>query len=214
MANTLRPLFFSTALLFAPALGRAEVTRDNMTQEQAEGIARMVSMPAVEIIRPAVMQVVSNTLHISNAVNWALWDLLNGMTTMQKAGKAPAPDAALVETYIRLRMRCNTGELCRKGGGSCKEYPADREFAMAIQYGLPEVKAYAAGLKGKSPLLKQHRLHIGNSLDTARKRAIFQLRTTGDADRQPTPPAPGEAKYLQLALAKKQGAQFTQPPWP
>ena len=214
MPYNLRIFFFAAVLLCAPALCRAEVTKDNMTKEQAEGIARMVSMPAAEIIRPAVIKAVSDALQVANAADWALWDLLNGMAALQKAGKTPEPDAALLETYIRLRMRCNTGELCRKGGGSCKEYPGGVEFAKAVQYALKDVKAYAAGLKGKSPLSKRHRLLIGNSIDSARRRAAFSLRITGDNDRQPTPPTPGEAHYLKLALDKKQGSRFTQPPWP
>ena len=173
-------------------------------------------MPVTDFIRPAALKAGADAydaVRSNNAAAWALWDLLNGLAAQQKEGRSPEPDLSLVGTYIRLRMRCSTAELCRRGG-ACKEYPGDAEFTKAAQAARKELKAFAAGLKGVSPLTRQRRARAESILETARRRAIFPLLYGRATSPEPSPAGPGEERYRGLALAKKQGSAFTQPPWP
>ncbi len=203
------------ALLFSgPAA--AEDQRKNISQEQANGIAEMLTRPVREVVKPAADKAgkdLYEALQYSNGASWALWDLVNGLAAQQKAGGVPKPDLNLIETYIRLRMRCNTADLCLRNS-TCKAYPGDGEFAKAAQLALRDIKTYTAGLKGKSPLTRQHRMRLDNFLETARKRVLFSLKTTRELNVDPTPATPAEEAYRQAALNKRQGPKFTQPPWP
>ena len=214
MKNSVPAGIILAALLSGGASAAPEMTRDNMTNEQAEGIADLVSRPAREIIRPAVLKAVFDAMQWSNAASWALWDLANGLAVQQKAGKKPEPDAGLVETNIRLRMRCNTGDLCLKRGAPCKVYPRGADFDGAAQAAFKELKSYAAGLKGRSPLAREQRMRMEGLLETARKRVLFPLPQSGDMDTRPSPATPGEEDYLRFALENKKGDKFTPPPWP
>lgn len=208
---------FTAALLCAAAPARAEDKKGGLTQQQAEDIARLVTRPAIEVVKPAADRAgaaLYEALINTNAASWALWNLANGLAAQQNAGKQPEPDLKLTETYIRLRMRCNTADLCMRAGGACKAYPGDADFAKAAGYAHKDITAYMNVIKKQSPLSRQHRRRLENALDTARKRATFQLRVTRAADVDTTPVTPAEDEYRQIALAKRLGNTFTQPPWP
>lgn len=202
-------LTFAAALLsaFPAAAGEGKA---GITREQAEGIAVLVTRPVTEVIIPAV----NNAMAETAAASWALWDLVNGLSDQQKAGKKPEPDLALVGTYIRLTMRCASGDLCSRPGAACKEYPGDAEFLKAARMAGKNIKEYAAGQKNQSMLKPLHRGRITGFMDTARKRMIFSQPLTKDTTARPTPPTPEEDKYLQLALEKKKGPKYAFPPWP
>lgn len=201
---------FIAIVCFAAAAVRAEENKGGMTREQAEGFARDISRVSRQAVVPAVHGAVNN----SAAAYWALWDLLNDLSARQKAGGKPEPDADLVETNLRLRMRGDYGKLC-SFSGTCKEYPGDKEFSKAAQYACKDIKAYAAGFKGSRNFAeKRHRAKIERLLENARDRAMFSLRPTRETGVQAPPPAAGEEKYLQLSLRKKQGEKYMFPPWP
>lgn len=189
----------------APAAGAPE--QQKLTKEQAEGIARLVSSPVTEVIRPAAIKAVEDATKWSNAAAWALWDLAQSLAQPQ------AGQANLTETYLRLSMRCNTGDLCPKRGAVCKAYPGDAEFAAAARHAGEELAAFAAGLKGRKTLKRADRDRLAAILNTARKRAIFPLRVTTPQAAEPTPPTQQEETYLRLALEKKKGTAYAQPPW-
>lgn len=191
-------------LASAPAAGAPE--QQKLTQQQAEDIARLVSSPVTEVIRPAAIKAVADATKWSNAAAWALWDLAQSLAQ-------PGAGSAQAGTYLRLSMRCNTGDLCPKRGAVCKAYPGDAEFAAAERNAGEGLAAFAAGLKGRKALKRADRDRLAAILDTARKRAIFPLRAATPQAAEPTPPTPQEDHYLQLALKKKKGAAYTQPPW-
>jgi hypothetical protein len=209
------PLLIAAAMLCAAAAG-AEDQKNNITQEQANGIAEMITRPVREVVKPAADKAgkdLYDALISQYASSWALWDLLNGLSDQQKAARKPEPDPDLVETYLRLRMRCNTADLC-PGNSACKAYPGDKDFARMTQAAASEIKIYAAGFRGKSPLMPRHRARIENILETARKRTIFSLKMTRRTNVDPASATPAEEKYRQLALEKREGSEFKQPPWP
>ncbi len=198
-------------VFFTPAAVLAEENKSGMTREQAEGFAKDISLVSRQAVLPAVHGAVNN----SAAAYWALWDLVNDLSARQKAGGKPEPDANLVETNMRLRMRGDYGKLCSKFSGNCKEYPGDREFSKATQYACKDIKAYAAGFKAAQNFAKKlHRAKIERLLESARDRAMFSLMPTRETSLQTPPPTAGEDKYIQLSLQKKQGEKFTFPPWP
>ncbi|MCX5792616.1 MAG: hypothetical protein NTY45_10470 [Elusimicrobia bacterium] len=203
---------FSAAMLFAPAAVRAQDDKGKMSREQAEHFAKTITEFSVNgVVRPSLNKVMDN----ASACAWALWDLTNDLSARLKAGKEPEPDAEFVETNIRLRMRNDYGKLCSKFAGNCKEYPGDAEFAKATQYASKDIRAYVAGFKTAQNFAKKpHRGKIENFLESARERAMFSLMMTHNTSIQATPPTPEEARYLQLALEKKQGDKFSFPPWP
>lgn len=188
----------------------ASAEEGKITREQAEGIAGLVTRPVIEVVLPAV----NNAMAETAAASWALWDLIRGLEEQRKAGKPPEPDPALVETYIRLAMRCAPGDLCLRQGAPCKEYPGDAEFLKAARLAGKNIKGYAAVQKDQYLLKPLHRGRISGFMDTARKRAIFSLPLTKETTARPTPPTPEEDKYLQLALEKKKGPKYAFPPWP
>ena len=217
MKNSLVPLAFAAVMLYAGTAAGAQEKKSAINRKNAEGIAELITRPVREIVRPAALkagQDLSDAMQSSNASAWALWDLLSGLSKQLKTGKKPEPDVNLVGTYIRLRMRCNTGDLCLKPGAPCKAYPGSGEFAKAVQIAQKDIKTYATGLYGQSPLMRQHRMRIENFMETARKRAIFPLQMTRAKNVQPTPATQEETKYRQISLTKKQSSQFTLPPWP
>lgn len=204
-----RLLIFAAALLGAfPAA--AEEGKAGITREQAQGIAVLVTRPVTEVIVPAV----NSAMAEAAAASWSLWDLVNGLSDRQKAGKKPEPDLGLVETYLRLTMRCAPGDLCSRPGAACKEYPGDADFLKAARMAAKNIKEYAAGQKNQSLLKALHRGRITGFMDTARKRMIFPLPLTKDTTARPSPPTPEENKYLRLALEKKKGSKYAFPPWP
>lgn len=203
------PVSFAAALI-GVSTACAEENKGGITREQAEGIAVMVTRPVTEVIVPAV----NNAMAEAAAASWALWDLINGLSEQQKAGKKPEPDLALVGTYIRLTMRCAPADLCLRQGAACKEYPGDADFLKAARMAEKNIKEYAAGQKNQSLLKPLHRGRITGFMDTARKRVIFSLPLTKSTIARPTPPSPEEDKYLKLALEKKKGPKYAFPPWP
>lgn len=203
-------LTFAAALFCAAPGAGAEEGKSGITREQAEGIAVLVTRPVTEAIVPAVNKAMAETA----AASWALWDLIDGLSGQQKAGKKPEPDTVLVETYIRLAMRCSPGDLCLRQGAACKEYPGDAEFLKAARMAGKNIKDYAAGQKDQSLVKPLHRGRITGFMDTARKRAVFSQPLTKDTTARPTPPTPEEDKYLKLALEKKTGPKYAFPPWP
>ena len=204
-------LVLASASLCVAATGRAEEQKPGLTREQALGIADLVTRPVREVIVPAV----DNSMTTACASSWALWDLANGLLDQQKAGKKPAAEPRLVETYIRLAMRNTSGDLCLSAGSPCKAYPGDADFAKMAQAALKEINKYAAGLKpDQSPLKRQHRDRIQGFMNTARSRGLFSLPMTRETTVRPTPPNPEEAGYIRMAAEKKKGASYTFPPWP
>lgn len=207
MKNHLILSALAAAAIFSQPAGAEE---GKITKEQAEGIARLVTRPVIEVVVPAV----NNAMAEAAAASWALWDLISGLEEQRKAGKPPEPDPELVETYIRLAMRCAPGDLCSRPGAACKEYPGDADFLKAARLAGKNIKGYAAVQKDRSLLKPLHRGRITGFMDTARKRAVFSLPLTKNTIARPTPPTPEENKYLQLALEKKKGPKYAFPPWP
>ena len=209
-------LIFLALLSTVLTAARAEDGKDKITKEQAEGIAELLTLPVRQAVKPAADKAgkdLYEALQYSNGASWALWDLAGGLAARQKAGTEPEPDPALVETYIRLRMRCNTADLCR-ANSNCRAYPGDGDFAKAARLAGKDIKNYAAGLAGSSPLKQLHRTRIDGFLETARKRMIFSLQVSNEKDVVPAPATPAEEAYRRKALEKRQGNRFTQPPWP
>ena len=210
MKYTLILLLASATLCISDA-GRAEEKKSGITREQALGIADLVTRPVREVVVPAV----DNSMTVACASSWALWDLAKGMAEQQKAGKKPVADPRFVETYIRLVMRNNFGDLCLSAGSRCKAYPGDADFAKMAQAALKDINKYAAGLKpDQSPLKRQHRDRIQGFMNTARSRGLFSLPMKRETTVRPTPPNPEEAGYIRMAAEKKKGASYTFPPWP
>jgi len=204
-------LVLASAALCVAATGRAEEQKTGLTRGQALGIADLVTRPVREVVVPTV----DNSMTVACASSWALWDLAKGMAEQQKAGKKPVADPRFVETYIRLAMRNNLGDLCLSAGSRCKAYPRDADFAKMAQAALKDINKYAAGLKpSQSPLKQQQRTRLQGFMNTARSRALFSLPMTRETTVRPAPPNPEEAGYLRLAAEKKKGAGYTFPPWP
>ncbi len=210
MKKYLISLFFAAAVFCAPAAARAEEAKTGISREQAGRIAELVTRPAREAVVPAI----NNVMTTVSAASWALWDLLNDLRNQQKAGKKPEPDLRLTETHIRLTMRASYGDLCLRPGAHCKAYPGDADFAKMAQAAGQEMKKYAAGLKGQSPLQLRHRNRLQSFMDTARKKAIFTLPMTRETAVKLPPETQEETKYLQMALEKKKGPKYAFPPWP
>lgn len=188
-----------------------------ITQKDAQKIAEAVTAPVRNSVVPAANAAgrdLYDAMLSANAAAWALRDLVKGVS--RKAGGAGrAPDAALADTYMRLRMRSNTGDLCPRHGGTCRRYPADAEFSAAVKAALGEIKTYLSRLDpGEDAADARHRRRVENFLETARRRALFSLPATGK--KEPALPAltPGEEKYRGMALAKKSGGKFAEPVWP
>jgi len=208
MKNNLILLALASAALCAAV--RAEEPKPGITKEQALGIADMVMRPVHEVIVPAV----DNAMTTAAAASWTLWDLTSGLDRQQKAGKKPEADLRLVETYIRLLMRNNSGDLCLLRGSRCKAYPGDADFAKMAQTAEKDINKYAAGLKTQSPLKKQHRDRIQAFMSTARSRALFSLPLTRETTVRTPPASAEEAGYIKMASEKKKGTSYTFPPWP
>jgi hypothetical protein len=161
---------------------------------------------------------------------WVLWDMLQDLRHKKRAGQAKSePDAVLVDTYIRLRMRCNTGDLAFRGMGSItssKFYPQDEDFSRAAKEALEDIRRRAVSWGARQdPLELKLRAAVQSVLETARHKMVFRLRKhatdTGKAD-DPTPPTPNEQAYIQKVLDMKQSSRYasqkylgyTLPPWP
>ncbi len=200
------------AALFAPAAAGAQEDKGKLTREQAEGFAKEI---AGFTVKKVALPAVNTAVNTVAAGYWALWDLVNDLSAQRKNGGKADPDPGLVDTAIRLRMRSDSGSLCSKFGGSCKDYPGDAEFAKAVKLASGDIKAYAAGFKtAQNFAKKRHRDRIDKFLESARARVVFSLPMTRNPGVQVPPPSPGEAKYIQLSLEKKQGDKFSFPPWP
>ena len=185
------------------AAGTENKKQNPLTQQQAEALARQMVIPAVAVSTRAISSV-QDSLKTAKAADLALWDLLNGLLVKMKAGKKKLrPDKALIETYLRLRMRGNTGELVWKGVTASKTrlYPEDRNFEAAAGEAELALTGYLSSLKsGKYPSQKYHKTAIERLLDTVRKKIIFRRPYGPDGSQpEPTPPAPGETSYLEKA---------------
>ena len=201
----------------APALA-GDSGEKKIGQAQARGIAEQLMLPVRSGVMPAVNkagQDLYEAQQYSNGASWALWDLVKDISEKRKHGAKAEPDAGLIETYMRLRMRCNTADLCMKPGPSCKEYPGDADFSRAAKTAGADIRAYLSRMDfGEDPLKRQHRMRIESCLETARKRALFSLPRSASRNPRPSAPAPAEIKYRELALKKKQGNRFLEPSWP
>ena len=193
------------------AAGRAAEGDNKLTPQQAQGFARQLVAPVQQAVIPGVNETVETT----NASSWALWDLIQDLSAKRKTGAKPVPDLGLVETSIRLRMRLTTGMLC--SGATCKAYPGDGDFARAAKYSQKKIQTFVSKLKPDENLLtKTRRDDITYFIERGRKRMIKNLHVTFNLKQPPqaTPMTPGEDKYRQLSLEKKQGSKLVYPPWP
>ncbi|MBI5744966.1 MAG: hypothetical protein HY952_10510 [Elusimicrobia bacterium] len=207
-----------TLLLLLPLAASAEDAKPVIDKQQATEIARQITLPAIQVLKPAADKAgkdLHEALQFSNGASWALWDLIRDLSVKRKSGAKPEPDAALAETYVRLRMRCNTGDLCPRHGAGCKAYPPVESLAAAARNACTEIKKFMAKLPvNEDPALRHNRTRIENFLETARLRAAFAM--PGSKGKDPLPPAAttAELKYRDLALKKRDGNHFSQPPWP
>jgi len=204
--------------LAAAQVSAGDAGDKKISQAQVQGVAGQLLQPVRSGVMPAVSkagQDLYEAQQYSNGAAWALWDLVKDISEKRKHGAKAEPDAGLIETYIRLRMRCNTADLCMKPGPSCKEYPGDADLSRAAHKAGADIKTYLSRMDfGEDPLKRQHRMRIESCLETARKRALFSLRKSASRDPRPPAPAPVEIKYRELALKKKQGDRFVEPSWP
>lgn len=207
-----------TLLLLLPLAAFAEDAKPAITPQQAAEIAKQVTLPAIQVLKPAADKAgkdLYEALQFSNGASWALWDLIRDLSVKRKGGAMPEPDAALAGTYVRLRMRCNTGDLCPRHGADCRSYPPEENLEAAARNACAEIKKFMAKLPAnEDPALRHNRARIENFLETARLRAAFAMPKSKDKDPRPPAATPAELKYRDLALKKRDGNHFSQPPWP
>lgn len=205
------PLCLAALLPLSAAAGEKN---SGVTQQQANDIAELLTAPVRQVVKPAADKAgkdLYEALQYANGAEWALWDLACGLKAA--AGARPEPDCALAETYVRLRMRSNTGDLCRLFGGGCKAYPSDAALSAAGASACGEIRRFAAKLPaGADPALRRHRARLDGFLETARKKAAFGQPAAG-AEPEPPPPTAAEQKYRALAVEKRRGGRFMTPPW-
>ncbi|MFI5361889.1 MAG: hypothetical protein ACHQ49_07970 [Elusimicrobiota bacterium] len=189
------------------------------TQAQTQQFVTRLAQTTTGLMTKDAVQL-KNALQATNAATWALWDLLSDMSRRKRAGEAkPAPDAALADAYLRLRMRCNTGDLVFRGSShitSSKIYPGDEEFARAAGGALADVRRRsAAWAKNQYALDPGPRDSVTRAFESARRQMVFRLRRhDADGPDQPPPPTPGESVYLQKASDEMNDTSYVLPPWP
>lgn len=189
-----------------------------ITQKDAENIAKMVTAPLPQIVSK-VNNAVQSSIQALQASEWAFWDLLSAAEKKMKAGeKKPEPDKNILETYNRLMMRCNTGDLLWKGFNSHKSrrYPGDGDFKTLTDKTTAEFAKYLSSMKpGQYPTQKRHKTAIAKILETARKKMVFNLPYGPDgSDPEPTAPTAGESSYIQKSEKNKQDGKYAAPSWP
>ncbi|OIO03267.1 MAG: hypothetical protein AUJ51_04705 [Elusimicrobia bacterium CG1_02_56_21] len=197
MRNNIISLIFFAAVFCAPVAAGTDREKERQAAEMI--LDQAVTRPVKEVILPAV----NNAVAAARASVLSLKDLLRGLAEQQKSGGKPDPDILLVETFIRLTMRCNTGDLCLKFSSSCKAYPEDKDFKKAAEAAYKEIKAYADRLKGRSPEIPPHNARIRKYMEKARKRMVFSLPLARKEGAAPGPETQTEAEYLQEAGKKK-----------
>jgi len=210
---------FAIILSLAAGSVYGEETKKETTPAHppVNGVLNQIIMPAVKETVKISTTAVFDALLVANAAEWALWDLMADLNAKSEAGEKQVPDKTLAETWLRLRMRCNTGDLVWKGVYSNKArfYPENKDFEAAAAEARAAISVYFSSLKPrKSPPRADRKARVEKSLETARKKMIFRLiYGPDDYSPKPPPPSPGETSYLEKAENSKADGKYAFPSW-